>query len=176
MVNSIEVASTLTHNSITKSETDSDNNSLEVAVSLIHSEYSTSTDDKRCVNVEANIHGITEDDTHTITNTTIKNEEFNRNEYKESSVTNEYSFLTKNDYNRYNDFISQKDYYENYNKKSNSKNGKDKIKKPLVYAILLCNEELRFPYIYIIYLNMNNQNMIILWLIHIMIIYYHVKH
>ncbi|KAG4093689.1 hypothetical protein H8356DRAFT_1402663 [Neocallimastix lanati (nom. inval.)] len=49
------------------------------------------------------IHGVTEDDTHAITNTTSVSRENNWSGYKEKSGTKEYSYLSKEDYDYHDD-------------------------------------------------------------------------
>jgi len=105
--NTIEVASTLTKSdSITQNESDANTNSLEVAVSIAHSESKTSTDENSTTHTnehsEAVIHGVTEDDTHAITDTEGETNEQNWSYYKEHSGTKEYSHLSKDDYDYYN--------------------------------------------------------------------------
>ncbi|ORX50044.1 hypothetical protein BCR36DRAFT_412536 [Piromyces finnis] len=129
--NTIEIASTLTHSdSITQTESDANTNSLELAVSLAHSESNTDANDNNIsVNVEhseANIHGITEDDTHAITNTTSVSTEKNWSGYKEKSGTKEYSYLSKEDYDYYNDQyepIGKIDYISEESTYKNKRNG-----------------------------------------------------
>ncbi|KAG4086029.1 hypothetical protein H8356DRAFT_1373585 [Neocallimastix lanati (nom. inval.)] len=69
------VASTLTDgNTITHSDSNKDTSSLEVAVTLAHSNSTSESSDNRFTfnteYSEAIIHGVTEDDTHAINNTT----------------------------------------------------------------------------------------------------------
>jgi len=130
--NTIEIASTLSHSdSITQSESDANTNSLELAVSIAHLESKTDTNDTNIsINMdhsEANIHGVTEDDTHAITNTTGVSTEKNWSGYKEKSGTKEYSYLSKEDYDYYNnqyepigriDYINDKTSYKNKNKRN----------------------------------------------------------
>jgi len=101
--NTIEVASTLTDgNTITHSDSNTDTSSLEMTVTLAHSNStSESSDNGFTFNSEYSesiIHGVTEDDTHAVTNTTGSSDEINWSGYKEHSDTNEYSFLSKDDY------------------------------------------------------------------------------
>ncbi|KAG4092744.1 hypothetical protein H8356DRAFT_1404499 [Neocallimastix lanati (nom. inval.)] len=130
--NTIEIASTLTHSdSITQSESDANTNSLELAVSIAHSESKTDTNDNNMsVNVdhsEANVHRVTEDDTHAITNTTSVSRENNWSGYKEKSGTKEYSYLSKEDYDYHDDqyepigridYINDKTSYNDKNKRN----------------------------------------------------------
>jgi len=96
--NTIEVASTLTDgNIITHSDSNTNTSSLEVAVTLTHSNStSESSNNGFTFNTkysEAIIHGVTEDDTHAITNIAGSTDEINWNGYKEHSDTNEYSYF-----------------------------------------------------------------------------------
>jgi len=105
--NTIEVASTLTDgNTITHSDSNTDTNSLEIAVTLAHSNSTgESSDNSFTFNSEYSesiIHGVTEDDTHAITNTTGSSDEINWSGYREHSDTTEYSYLSKDDYDYYN--------------------------------------------------------------------------
>ncbi|KAL6590077.1 hypothetical protein U3516DRAFT_858057 [Neocallimastix sp. 'constans'] len=52
---------------------------------------------------DTNDHGVTEDDTHAITNTTSVSRENNWSGYKEKSGTKEYSYLSKEDYDYHDD-------------------------------------------------------------------------
>jgi hypothetical protein len=138
--NTIEVASTLTDgNTITHSDSNTDTSSLEVAVTLAHSNStSESSDNGFTFNIEyseAIIHGVTEDDTHAITNTTGSTDEINWNGYKEHSDTNEYSYLSKDDYDYHNNqyeevngipYIDKDASYDNKDKNKDKKDGKNK--------------------------------------------------
>jgi hypothetical protein len=138
--NTIEVASTLTDgNTITHSDSNTDTSSLEVAVTLAHSNStSESSDNGFTFNTEyseAIIHGVTEDDTHAITNTTGSTDEINWNGYKEHSDTNEYSYLSKDDYDYHNNqyeevngipYIDKDASYDNKDKNKDKKDGKNK--------------------------------------------------
>ncbi|KAG4081807.1 hypothetical protein H8356DRAFT_1438298 [Neocallimastix lanati (nom. inval.)] len=72
-----------------------------------------------------NDHGVTEDDTHAITNTTSVSRENNWSGYKEKSGTKEYSYLSKEDYDYHDDqyepigridYINDKTSYNDKNK------------------------------------------------------------
>ncbi|ORX64901.1 hypothetical protein BCR32DRAFT_250861 [Anaeromyces robustus] len=115
--NTIEVASSLTNgNTITHSESDTDTSTLELAVTLAHSNSTNeSSDNSFTFNTEYSqsvIHG--------------SSDEINWSGYKEHSDTNEYSFLSKDDYdyhnNQYEEIGRIRYIDENTNYKNNDKN------------------------------------------------------
>ncbi|KAL6588868.1 hypothetical protein U3516DRAFT_614564, partial [Neocallimastix sp. 'constans'] len=105
--NTIEVAKSLTKsNSISGSDGESGTSSLEIAIAMAQSKSNTVSDEGSNTHneeySESNIHSISEEDSHAVTNTEGKTNELNWNYYKEHSGTKEYSYVSKDDYDYYN--------------------------------------------------------------------------
>ncbi|ORX51735.1 hypothetical protein BCR36DRAFT_411711 [Piromyces finnis] len=110
----IEVAKSLTKsNSFSGSNSELGTNTLEIAIAMAQSSSNAVSDEGSSSHneeySESNIHSISKEDNHTVTNTEGETNESNWNVYQEHSGKREHSQLDKSDYDYYNNQFSSQE-------------------------------------------------------------------